>query len=71
MASITQLIGMWSDSEEGFDGELREHLVALRVATAHQSDHLVVELEAVWLEFYALGKLSFLRANQKRTHSWT
>jgi hypothetical protein len=34
-----------AQSEEGGDAELLEEGVALRVAPAHQDDHLVIQLE--------------------------
>lgn len=40
-----KLFCMGSDGEECFDGELLEEGVALRVATSHEHDHFVVQLE--------------------------
>lgn len=54
MTSIAELLCVRSDGKERFDGELAEHLVALRISTAHKNDHLVVELERVWFEFDTL-----------------
>lgn len=40
-----ELGSVWAQSEERGDAELLEEGVALRVAPAHQDDHLVVQLE--------------------------
>jgi len=40
-----ELWRVWAKREEGGDAELLEERVALRVAPAHQHDHLVVQLE--------------------------
>lgn len=62
MNGIDELIRVRSNGEEGFDGELLEDSVALRVSTSHQDDHLVVELEGVGLEFDSLEE----RAKRER-----
>jgi hypothetical protein len=36
---------VWAQGEEGCDAELLEERVALRVASAHQDDHFVIQLE--------------------------
>ena len=43
--SADELVGMWTDGEEAFDGEVLEEVVTLRVPPAHENDHLVIELE--------------------------
>lgn len=50
MHGVHELIRVWSDGQERLDREFAEHAEALTVAPAHQSDHLVVELETIWLE---------------------
>ncbi len=59
VARIAQLVGVRSNGEEGLDGELGEHFVALRFATTHQAHHLMIELEAVGLELDPLDSVSF------------
>lgn len=40
-----ELGSVWAQSEESGDAELLEKGVALRVATAHQDDHFVIQLK--------------------------
>jgi len=51
--SIDELVGVRSQSEECFDGQMLEHGVTLRVSAAHENHHLVSKFEGVWFEFYA------------------
>src|SRR4051794_9964015 len=46
-----QLLCMRSDRQEGLDGQMQEQYIALRVASPHQNDHFMIQLERVRLEF--------------------
>ena len=50
VARIAKLISVRPDRQESLDCELGEHPVSLRSPSAHQADHLMVELERAWLE---------------------
>ena len=44
-----------AEREEGGDAELLEERVALGIASAHQDDHLVVQLERAGLKLHSTG----------------
>ena len=46
---------MWAEREEGSDAELLEERVSLGVASAHEDDHLVVQLERAGLKLDSAG----------------
>jgi len=50
-----ELRRMRAQREKGSDAELLEERVALRVSSAHQHDHFVIQLERARLEFDAAG----------------
>lgn len=50
-----KLGSVWAQSQESGDAELLEEGIALRVASAHQHDHFVIQLERAWLELDAAG----------------
>lgn len=47
---VDELVGVRPDGEERLDGEFGKHFVTRRIASAHDCNHLVVELERVGLE---------------------
>lgn len=55
LCSRYELWRMWAQREEGGHAELLEERVALRVSSAHQHDHLVIQLERARLELDAAG----------------
>ena len=52
---VDELVGVRPDGQERLDCELVEQLEPLRVGSAHERDHLAVELERVGLEFDTAG----------------
>ena len=61
---------MRSDRQEGLNGQVQEQRIALRVATTHQNDHFMIQLERIRLEFNALQALkSDFSAKTDRNHS--
>jgi hypothetical protein len=52
---VHELIRIRPNSKEGLDSQMLEELIALGIPSAHEHDHLMVELERVGLEFHALA----------------
>jgi len=55
-----ELRRMWAQREEAGHAELLEERVALRVSSAHQHDHFVIQLERARLELDAAGTCMLL-----------
>jgi len=53
--SVDELIGVRSQSDECFDGQMLEHRVTLRVSATHENHHFVGKFEGAWFEFHSSG----------------